>query len=515
MFASASRFTSVSSKTTERRRAHPRFRPGVQGLENRLVLSNYATVVSNADDSGPGTLRYDVMHAQSGEIIEFDPKFFTGGSASVINLKSPIVPAVSLTITGEYTKRGTAKSQAVDVTLSGGDATRIFMINSKESAITVTLQHLTITRGKATDSGDLTDTSHSAKGGGIFIDGRQATLRIIDCAITDNLAAGKPGAAGSNGDSAYGGGIYDHYGTVVIENSKIFNNDAFGGTGGLGVAASAIANGNGCDGGAAYGGGIAVSDGHLTLLGVRAPSGQAGQQPMVLAENTAQGGLGGFGTTVHNNSPAARGGNGGAAHGGGIYDQSASLTMNTATISDNHAIGGDGQIGALGCPGAPGGGTGGMGGGGGFGGAGTGGGLELDSVVKLTATDTTITKNDAKAGDGGMGGFGGLGGIIFPTGMFGPGGNGGDGGNSGSAFGGAIFTTGSALGTYTDGAITGNTVTAGKVGDGGMPTAGDPAGATGTDGQKGKVQNGAVSTTGGSKPPRPKIVKTKVEDNSP
>jgi hypothetical protein len=507
MFANIWRMNHVFSKSTKRQRARPRFLAGMEALESRLVLS---TVTSNADDGGIGTLRYCVEHAESGEVIQFDPRFFTGGSASVITLKTPIVPTVSLTIEGEYTSRGSANPQQVDVTLSGGGVTRVLMIKGKNAPLHVTLQHLTITNGKATDSGDVTDTSPSAKGGGIFIIGSDATVTIMNCVITKNLAQGASGEAGANGASAFGGGIYDRNGTLIIQNSMVDNNMAIGGAGGVGVPVNSIANANGCVGGNVYGAGIAVSDGRLTLENIPVPSGTPEQHSMEVAENEAKGGLGGFGTTVNNNSPAAAGGNGGTAQGGGIYDQSAPLTTKRAAISNNKAIGGAGQIGAIGCPGAPGGGAGGIGGRGGYGGAATGGGIELDNVVKLDATDTTMAKNDAKGGDGGMGGAGGLGGLILPSGMFGKGGDGGNGGNSGSAFGGAIFTTGSALGTYTGGSITGNKVIAGKVGAGGEPTLGDPAGATGKKGVQGKVQNGAVSTTNGDKPARPVLVGTNV-----
>jgi hypothetical protein len=517
MFANAWWKNAIFGTGTEVRRARRRFRADVQSLENRLPLAIYT--VMNNDNSGEFSLRYYVMKAHSGDIIEFSPKQFTGGAASTILLTSPIVPRVSLTIRGEFTNGGKDTPQQVDVTLSGGNANRVLEIKANSTQLAVTLQHLTIAHGKATSSSDPSDPT--AQGGGILITGKDAMVRIVDCVIASNLAVGASGEPGAKGVSAFGGGIYDRYGTLVIENSEVDYNKAIGGTGGVGIPASSIANATGCNGGDAYGAGIAVYEGSLTLMSVPVPRDQPKQHPMEVLGNVAMGGLGGFGTTVNNNSPAANGGTGGTAHGGGIYEQSSSanrstsLTIDRAAISENYAIGGNGQMGALGCAGAPGGGAGGTGGGGGFGGAATGGGIELNNVVDLTATGTTVAQNQAIGGKCGKGGFGGLGGLILPSGTLGRGGDGGVGGNGGNAFGAAIFTTGSAMGTYTDGSIIGNTVTGGKRGPGGMPTMGDPPGATGNDGQNGKAQNGGLSTTGGAPLSKPALVRTRVRDNTP
>jgi hypothetical protein len=48
-----------------------RFRPRLEGLENRTVLSTL-TVMNNHDD-GAGSLRRAIAHAQEGDTIVFDP----------------------------------------------------------------------------------------------------------------------------------------------------------------------------------------------------------------------------------------------------------------------------------------------------------------------------------------------------------------------------------------------------------------------------------------------------------
>jgi hypothetical protein len=504
MFAKVLRKTHVNDRTAARRRPALRFRASVEGLESRLVLSTL-TVTSNLDDGSKGTLRSAISKAKAGDVIQFDPLDFMGRN-SVIHLTAPLVLYKSLTITGIYTPP-VGPRQPVSVTLDGGGTHRVLKVTDSNGAVNVMLNHLTIDHGHVTDGG-----------GGILIVGSKANLTIVDCTIAFNDAVGNAGAPGVKGADAYGGGIYDSLGTLVIQNSRIDNNSATGGMGGSGV--SGANGGSGAPGGNAYGGGIYSFQGHITLKSVPVA---IPQQPMQVEFNDAVGGLGGPGL-CQNNGQSGNGGDGGDGHGGGICLNSptsknrGTLITNGGEIDNNHAIGGNGQMGAIGAIGAPGGGAGGLGGNGGNGGNATGGGIELENYAALTSTGTMTDSNDAKPGSGGMGGAGGIGGVPTPVvPVPGPGGTGGNGGNSGDAFGGAIYVASvSVTGTYTGGSIANNTVTAGEVGPKGFPGPGVPPGGFGALGKAGKVKNGAVSKFGGAKPPKPVIAATtKVQGNTP
>jgi hypothetical protein len=488
----------------------------VEGLEDRTLLATL-TVTSNLDNGSSRTLRSAIAEAKAGDVIQFNPANFVAPN-NVIALRSALYISKSLTITGQFT-RANGVQVPVGVTLDGGNAHRVFVITSGPSAVNVTLNHLSIDHGRATDNGNPVDSTNTAKGGGIFINGSNVTVTIVDSTVELSQAVGAAGAPGSKGDSAYGGGIYDSFATLVIQNTRIIGNTATGGAGGAGVPG--VNNGNGYAGGNAYGGGISSFEGHVTLA--RIPVVPA-QQPMLVTGNTAMGGIGGFGVSPTNGGTPASGGDGGDSHGGGIYLLSASatnrgtLTTTGATILRNHANGGRGQIGSIGLPGFPGGGAGEPGGSGGKGGNATGGGIELANLARLVATSTVTRGNDAKAGDGGIGGLGGPGGPPTPdVPMFGPGGIGGPGGNSGDAFGGAIYADSANIaGTYTGGSIINNTVTDGVVGPGGPPGFGAPPGAMGIPGKPGKVKNGGVSTKGGATAPKPVVsAATVVAGNSP
>ena len=57
---------------TQPRRPAPRFRAQLEALEGRCVPSTLKVV--NNGDSGPGSLRYEIAQAKSGDTIAFDSK---------------------------------------------------------------------------------------------------------------------------------------------------------------------------------------------------------------------------------------------------------------------------------------------------------------------------------------------------------------------------------------------------------------------------------------------------------
>lgn len=161
--------------------------------------------VTNADDSGTGTLRAALGAANvsaGADTIVFDPAFFN--TARTINLTSEL-PGINgpLTITGPG-------AHLLNVRRDTGGNYRIFTISS---GVTATISGLTISNGNA-GTGD---------GGGILNDG---TLTLTNCHITGNTAVN-------------GGGISNTLGNLLtLTQSTVSNNTATGTSTGGGIASS-------------------------------------------------------------------------------------------------------------------------------------------------------------------------------------------------------------------------------------------------------------------------------------
>jgi hypothetical protein len=110
------------------RRPH---RPTLEVLEARNVLSILTvTNVSDTGVSGDGSLRGEIAAASNGDTINFAGGL--GGQTITLNpAKGPLVLSKNLTISGPGNH----------VTISGNDATRVFMI---DRGATVSFDHLTI-----------------------------------------------------------------------------------------------------------------------------------------------------------------------------------------------------------------------------------------------------------------------------------------------------------------------------------------------------------------------------------
>ncbi len=197
-------------------------------------------VVTNADDSGPGSLRaaIDLANSNSGDdLIEFDPEFF--GTQQTIHLLTAL-PTISA-IGGGLTIVGTG---ANNVTVDAGGAFRVF----DSQAPTLNLFGMTVTGGHAA----------SGYGAGLRAGG---TVTIDDMVFTANTADAAGGAIGMVPDSALtvrnttisdnsafvsGGGIYFNCypygsGSLLLENSTVSGNSTsytgiyYGNYGGGGV----------------------------------------------------------------------------------------------------------------------------------------------------------------------------------------------------------------------------------------------------------------------------------------
>jgi hypothetical protein len=238
----------------------------------------------------------------------------------------------------------------------------------------------------------------------IFTISADTTVKLAYMTVQDGMADSGGGGGGiySQGDliiqasvvrdnryvalpqmSASGGGIENFQGSLTIRDSVIANNTAQGGIGG-----TLPIGGNG------NGGGVASLGGPLSIRGISA-----------IIDNKA---IGGAGITPPLTS--GKTGDGGDADGGGIFAQNALLTIAKITrISGNLALGGQGAPGAVSMK------QGVTGGAGGSGGNALGGAIFegfLRTIQPLRISQTPISGNMAIGGDGGPGG----GGYLLGTG---------------------------------------------------------------------------------------------------
>ena len=192
------------------------FRPGLESLEGRVVLSTL-TVINNLD-SGPGSLRAEILAASPGDTVNFDP----GLNGQTITLTSN-----ELDINKSLTIQGPGAAQ---LAISGGHTWRVFDTHTPNT--NVMLSGLTITQGNG--------RGYAAGGsGGGIANGNGCTLTVSGCTVSNNRA------------SNYGGGIYNSVATLNIVNSTISGNsvnDYNGGGKGGGVysTAGAVVSITGC-----------------------------------------------------------------------------------------------------------------------------------------------------------------------------------------------------------------------------------------------------------------------------
>ena len=279
--------------------------------------------VSNANDSGPGSLRQALAAAASGETIDFS---VTG----TITLTSG-----ELTIGQNQTITGPGASS---LTIDGNNNSRIFYISS---GATVNISGLTLANGNSANYGggienegtlnisdcviSGCDANGFGNGFGGAIDNYGGTVNITTCTISGNTAADE------------GGGIRNENGPVTITESTISGNtsDVGGGiasrnNGSVDVIRSTIYNNNATSGGSNFGGGILCVTGTLNVTN------------STVSGNNAIGGGGGIidGTTIATNITITQctiTGNTSTNGGGGIE-----LGVSTANIKNTILAGNTG-----------------------------------------------------------------------------------------------------------------------------------------------------------------------------
>ena len=147
---------------------------GVSSAVFTLLLSNsvaLSSLVTNTNNSGPGSLRQIILDASSGDTITFDSSL----NGQVITLTTGRISlSKSLSID--------ATSLTSGISISGNDSSQILNITS--SASNVTLSRITFQNGNADDFAD--------SGGAVSI--FSTSPSFVDCSFIGNYAADSGGA---------------------------------------------------------------------------------------------------------------------------------------------------------------------------------------------------------------------------------------------------------------------------------------------------------------------------------
>jgi hypothetical protein len=198
-------------------------------------------IVTNTNDSGPGSLRDAIASASPGDAIQFS---VTGTIA---------LTSGELLLAKDLTIKGPGASQLV---ISGNHNDRVFEISP---GATVILSRLTVENGTA--------ATGISNGGGILNGG---TLTLRKCTITGNSVGNGP---------RIGGGLYN-FGTATVTDSTIAGNSAYAG-GGLANDANStltLTNSTVVGNSAPYGGGL-LNDGTTTVTNSTVTGNTTGSSP--------------------------------------------------------------------------------------------------------------------------------------------------------------------------------------------------------------------------------------------
>lgn len=296
-------------------------------------------VVTNTNDSGPGSLRDALAVANDGDTIDA-----TGVSGTILLTSGELQITHSMTITGpgagNLAINGNAtfrvlENFAADVSISDLSITHGFAADNKGGG--GILNHGGLALSDSIVSNCATPRDNNQRGGGIF-NSAGATLTLTGSTVTGNGAGCEGGGISSTNArltvtnstissnsacgcglilhcSGSGGGISSHDGTMDVTNSMISGNHAGGGGGISSDSVMVTVSNSTISGnvGECSGGGISIGNGQVTVI----------------------------------NSTISGNGSGGDCErgvGGGIYSYAENLTVRNCTISGNSTNTGSGGI---------------------------------------------------------------------------------------------------------------------------------------------------------------------------
>ncbi len=296
------------------------FRPLLEALEARLTPSTLP-VTSTADDvNQPGTLRYDVAHAQSGDTI-----LLTGAvKGGIVLTQGELLLSQSVAITSAGSNQ---------IPISGGGLSRVFEV---AAGAQVSLSDLALTGGDGVASPTGSDPNDGI-GGAILVD--SGTLTVNNSKLFGNSSAFFGGAIEnfsgtvnandsllSGNSAAVGGAIFNLFGTATVSDCTLSDNFAGG-------AAGAIANE----------GTMAVSNSTLSGNSVRFRAGGAivNDGEMTVSDCTlSDNSVGGLGGAIANEATMAvsdctLSGNSAGGDGGAIFNNGGTASVGTSTFHRN------------------------------------------------------------------------------------------------------------------------------------------------------------------------------------
>ncbi|MCX6050463.1 MAG: right-handed parallel beta-helix repeat-containing protein, partial [Chloroflexi bacterium] len=277
-------------------------------------------IVTNANDSGAGSLRQSIADACAGAVISF------GGDYSIY-LDSTLNIDKQLTIDGA----GHNITVSGD---SGNDGSRDVQPFKIEASGVVTITYMSIVNGTDASAGS------SNNGGGIL---NYGALTLNHITMTDNVG------------KRFGGAI-NNGGTLTVNDSTIMNNDGGDYGGGILNYTTATINTSVIRGNRAgdQGGGLLNYD-TLTLINSTVIGNQAGTggglyalgasttiSASTFSGNNADDGGGLYNAFVLDITNSTISGNTATSHGGGLDNEGGSVTLTNSTFSDNQAAAGNG-----------------------------------------------------------------------------------------------------------------------------------------------------------------------------
>jgi predicted outer membrane repeat protein len=308
-------------------------------------------VVTDANDSGPGSLRNALTVANDGDTIDA-----TGVSGTILLTSGELQITRNVTINGPGAKNLAVNGNAIsrvfenfasNVTISGFTVTNGLPLLPDSNGGGGILNHggLTLTGSRIISNNAGGVPPFGSNGGGINSNGG-GTLTVTNSVISGNNSGGSQG---------WGGGLlFSGGGTLTVTNSVIINNSSGSGggiyaDGGIVTVSNSTISGN--MGVCNEGGGIATNNAQLTVMNSTISGNVANNGGAFCGAGAHGGGIACFGSGTLTVTNSTISGNlaeafGSSADGGGIFNGgingSATLRVTNSTLSGNSAPTGGG-----------------------------------------------------------------------------------------------------------------------------------------------------------------------------